>query len=769
MEKTLKKLLLRNIFYNIKQFLSIIVIVFLSMTLYSGFLVNSATLGGAVENYFEDTNLADLWVYTNKITAEDETYLIENNIDYDKRFQISTNAEIENKITQSIADIYVYDKGKISTPYIFNKTVGCWIDQKVAKNNNIKIGQDYLKFNYQLESELGTLNLEFRFLITGTMALSEQADVYSSWPVFIDKTVFLTELNNALNSENLGAMAGIIPNFSEIPYNQILIKSNNAGELKTQLENYYNQKENSNLYMILTQDMVESVVMLRSEVSQSKKMIYIFPTVFLVVAILVMITSISQLILQEKMRIGTLKSLGARNGQLLRHYSGYGIILSLIGSLLGLIVGPLVIPEVMFVKYDLVYSLPKDYVKMVFPWNTLAVLLLLFVVLGCLTALLTCYKVVMKKPAECLKSDIKLNLKSKKHKNKLPLSLKMTFRNLAINPIRTIMAVLGCAGCVALMLCGYGIGDTLEHSIENDLEKVFSYDISSTYENNDFLTDLEQINGVDYYEKYETSFIEIYGESQSKNVKVFKIENNSQIVNFGLNNGEIAISKSIADELDITDKFKIINGENIQEIAVTKVVATAFFNGIYVCGDIDFCITSSKGVWIKSSGNIDAVVNQLNLINGTNPAESMGEVREYVENKISSISVMTTTLKIFALLLAIVVLLNLTFLILNERVKQIATLKVLGKSLWMVMLSVGLEIVFISLICMIVGMIFGFPLLVLVLSVNKVEVMNFLYFISPLSFIFTFLITLLTVALIGIILFLKVRHINMTMALKSVE
>lgn len=769
MKKTLRKLLLRNIFYNIKQFLSIIVIVFLSMTLYSGFLVNSATLDSSVDKYFEDTNLADLWVYVSGISDEDEIFLSENNIDYDKRLVINANVEIENKAAQSTSNIYIYDEGKISTPYIFNKTAGCWIDQKVAKNNNIKIGQDYLKFNYQIESELGQIKLEFRFLITGTMALSEQADVYSSWPIFIDKTVFLTELNNAINAENLGAMAGIIPNFTDVFYNQILIKTDDAYNLKTQLENYYNQKENSNLYMILTQDMVESVVMLKSEVTQSKKMIYIFPTVFVIVSILVMITSISQLILQEKMRIGTLKSLGAKNGQLLRHYSSYGMLLSLIGSLLGLVIGPLIIPEVMFIKYNLVYSIPQNYINIVFPWKVLAIVLLLFVIVGFFTAFFTCYKMVMKKPAECLKSDIKLNLKSKKHKNNLPLSLKMTFRNLKISPIRTTMAIIGVAGCVALMLCGYGIGDTLDNSTKNDLEKVFSYDISSTYENDDFLTKLQQVDGIDYYEKYQTSFIEIYGGSQSKSVKVFSIENNSKFVNFGLSSGEVAISKSIADELGIIDSFKIINGGKITEISVTKIVTTAFFNGVYVCDNNWIDVVSSNGIWIKSSGDVNEVVSKLNLINGTNSAESMAEIKNNIENKISSISVMTTTLKIFALLLAIVVLLNLTFLILKERVKQIATLKVLGKSLGTIMLSVGLELVFISLIGMILGMLFGFPLLVLVLSVNKVEVMNFLYYISPISFVFTFLITLFTVIFIGIILMIKIKGINMTMALKSVE
>ena len=117
------------------------------------------------------------------------------------------------------------------------------------------------------------------------------------------------------------------------------------------------------------------------------------------------------------------------------------------------------------------------------------------------------------------------------------------------------------------------------------------------------------------------------------------------------------------------------------------------FSGLYVCDSLGFDKNlASKGVWIGVSGDVDEVVKRVNSINGTNTALSKSKVIEKVDNKISSIDIMTTTLKVFAILLAVVVLLNLIFLILKERHKEIATLKVLGQENHIIGLSVLCEI-----------------------------------------------------------------------------
>ncbi len=778
MKQTLKKLLWRNIVANFKQFLFVIAIVFLSVTLLSGFLVNSKTLRSAVDNYFADTNLADVWVYVSGVSAQDEAFFEENNLEFDKRLEFSAVAGVAEKTASNTAKIFVYDEGSVSTPFIYSTIKGCWIDKNVAKNHGLVPGQDRLLFEFDYPVSLGggmqVLKLKFNLLITGTMCLSEQADTYSSWPVLVDKDLFLNELNKAANAEISSIMPDItLPKLTSVPYNQVLFKTDDVGGLKALLETHYSQQSDSEFVMMHGRELVQSVVLLDSEANQAEKMIYIFPLIFLLVSLLVIVTTIGQLILQEKQKIGTLKSLGATNKMLTRHYSSYGAVLCLIGAALGLAVGPWLIPEIMFIKYDLVYSLPQEYVKISLPFGWLAAMLAGVVLMGWLTALIVCKDIVTKKPAWCLKSNIKVNLKPKKHRQtRLTLPMKMSLRNLTIKPFKTAMAVVGVAGCVALLLCGFGISDTLNHSLDNDLKNLFSFDISSEYNSHDFVSKLENFDKIEDYEFYEKYVAEVASDDKSKTTNIYKVSENSKFMSQKLLVGEVAISKSVASDIGKAagECFELVSNGKKQSFLVTKVIETAFFNGVYICGDVEIDQSlGTRGVWIKASGDLGQLADELNDINGTNSAQTMAEIRSGAEEKIASIGVMTTTLKTFAILLAVVVLLNLVFLILKERVREIATLKVLGHGIFMVASAICLEILFISCVGGAIGMILGFPLLVWVLSVNKVAIVNFLYYISPASFVFAAILILLATLAAMLICVLKVRRVSMIDSLKSVE
>ena len=146
----------RNIIANIRQFLAIIVIVFLSVTLLSGFLVNSSTLENAIDKYYSTTNLADMWLKVDKVSAQDEQFFVENEIDYEKRLSFDSKLTIKTSNIEALSTVYVYNQKKeISTPYIVEeidgiKTEGCWVDQNFAKENNLIIGQSKLSINFQL-------------------------------------------------------------------------------------------------------------------------------------------------------------------------------------------------------------------------------------------------------------------------------------------------------------------------------------------------------------------------------------------------------------------------------------------------------------------------------------------------------------------------------------------------------------------------------------------------------------------------------------------
>lgn len=771
MNKILRVIRRRNIRANIKQFLSVILIMFLSTTLLFGFIVNSKTLQNTIDTYFEKTNLADLWVYTNQVTDEDRAFFDSEQFEYTERFYLNSVSELINQKVENNTKFYIIPrKTTVSIPYIEKGIVGCLIDKNLAENYDIVMGYDDIAFNFEYPvSPTETIVVPLKFKITGTMNFNECADIYSSWPVVIDEDNFLAmfnyELEKIVGNDSL--------NLSKMPYNQVVLKAGNIEDAKTKIETYYQTSE-SKLLFLGDRDSVESVILLNMEVSQAEKMIYVFPIIFLIVSVMIILTTINQLIIQEKGKIGTLKSIGVPDKKVLNHYSSYGAYLCGIGAIAGLLFGPLIVPKVMFIKYNLVYSIPGDFIKTQIPWLFAIGVFALMVLIGFVVSFFACYEILHKKPIECMKQQINIKFKSrnKKKKTKLPLWMKMAGRNIRIKPIRTVMATLGVAGCSALLLCGFGIGDTLNNGVNNDFGRLFKYDISTTYITSTFEEQMLQIEGITDYEKYTTVSVEASAGEKEKNISLMTFKTGSNFAHFGLGENQLCLSKSVAEELGVKkgDKIMLRCGDKQVEVEITKIEKTCFINGGFATTNFEFDLTgATTGVWINHNGDANAIVDRLNKINGTKDAGTMDAFIENANEKISSINSITTTLKVFAIMLAVVVLFNLIMLILKERTKDIATMKVVGQGIFSIGLSLIFEVFIISFIGSIFGLCLGFPVLMLVLSINKVQILNYLYFIHPISYIFTILIIIGTILVVGFLSLLKVKNINMIESLKSVE
>ena len=775
MNKVLKKVRSRNIKSNFKQFLSVIFIVLLATMLFTGFMTNSFTLKSCVDNYFEKTNLADLWVNTDNVSAQDEAFFESNTTKFDKRLQFETVAEIELLKKTSSASIYVYD-GKLSTPYIESGKKGCLIDKNVAKDQKIQAGFHDISFSYVVNYQGVDYKLDFVQRLTGTMSLDECSNTYNSWTVVIEKDLFFELIKQKLAEQIVGFDESL---FEGIAYNQILVKTDNVEQTSTAIKNYYSSGlTSSKLLYMYGREEVESVRLLGEEVVQSQKMIYVFPIIFLVVAVLIILTTIDQLVLQEQKKIGILKACGIPNKKILRHYSFYGAILCAIGASVGALLGFLIIPEVMFSRYAMIYSIPEDFVKLQIPILWIVGLVFLMIVLGFVVALVRCYSMLNKNPIECLRYN--LNDSARKFKkrnkrfNKMPISLKIAFRNIKMKPIRLIMGAVGMAGCVALLLSGFGIGDTLSKSLKNDLGKVFDYDISSTYNNSEFKDKLAKDSRIESFEDYSMVYATILSGDKSNKFYVYQVAENSKCFSKQLSGDDVCISKNIAENfgIEIGSKFYVSVQDKVVELVVSDLVETSFKNGVFVCKDLQFDETfTSKGVWInvKESADNDKVAEFVNEINGTNTALTIEEEKENVKDRIMSTSTMTKTIKIFGVMLAVIVLLNFIFLILKERVKEIATLKVLGQNSIQISITVFIEVFIMAGIGIFLGMILGYPLMILILAVNKIELLNYIINIKFISFLATFLIILFTIFVVLFVSFIKIKNVNMSESLKSVE
>ena len=513
MNKILNRIRKRTIKSNLKQFLSVIFIVLLASMLFSGFMTNSYTLKSSVNNYFKNTNLADLWLTVDGVRQEDEKFLKDNEIDFNKRLYFEAVAEIDSLSLSNAARIYV-SKSSVQEPYSAicnpyiesgkaNSGYGCLIDKNVARNHNIHAGMDNIKFSYTVNVGGENVTVDFNERLTGTMSLDECADSYSSWAIVVEEEMFYTHLIEKLKEKVAGFDESML---DELNYNQILIKTENVERTSNLISAYYSkQTTESNLLQLSGRESIESVRLLNHEVKQSMKMIYVFPIIFLIVAVLIILTTIDQLIIQERKRIGILKACGVPNKKILRHYSYYGSTLCFIGASIGAVLGIFAIPEIMFMRYDSLYSIPERYVNIKIPVWWLVLMVSSIVVLGYIVSKIRCHNILHKNPIECLKYDsLKSARKLKKGKRKfkkVPVSVKMAIRNIKVKPIRTVMATIGIAGCISLLLAGFGIGDTLSKSLKTDVGKLFKYDVSSTYKTDDFISKLEADSKIEYFEK----------------------------------------------------------------------------------------------------------------------------------------------------------------------------------------------------------------------------------------------------------------------------
>ena len=563
--------------------------------------------------------------------------------------------------------------------------------------------------------------------------------------------------------------------------NQALLLSENFEEQREQIRDRFAEKEDSNLLFVYDRDTMESVVILDNEVEQSKNMLYIFPVIFFLVSILVIMTSISRLVLRERINIGTFKALGMTNGRIVFHYAFMSAAVTFFGCVLGAIIGPLIVPAVMTVKYGLIFSMPKI-VGTVYslPWTfgMTAIVCLIALLIGVWAA-----RSVMKEdPAECMRPKqitytpkVKRGTGRSKESRHLLLSCRMALRNIRINWGRSLMTVIGVMGCAALLVTSFGIGDTMKNSVENDYGVLCYYDVTSPFasaQEEEFFAALDEMKAagkIETYERVRTYVATAHTGTQSKDITVYVLPENSQMS--AITRGGNTLSRITADVLKIGEgePLSFTLGACKAEYAIEDVVETSTWNGFFTTenkfsADCYF----QENVWVKTD-RPDEVRDALNEVNGVGTAKTMGDRRTEIENLISSTNAMKYTLMVFAILLSVVVLYNLSLLNVKERTRDMATLKVLGFTHFQVSFALIVEIMLLTVIGTACGLLLGYPLMYLVMKLNEMATMAFVYAITPASYAMSVAVALGTAIFINLVFGLTISRISMTESLKSVE
>ncbi len=527
----------------------------------------------------------------------------------------------------------------------------------------------------------------------------------------------------------------------------------------------------------------------------------VFPIVFFVIATLISLTSMTRMVEEQRVQIGTMKALGYNKIQIAGKYLMYASLACIVGGILGMIIGFISLPRIIWMMYSMMYVIPNFIASFNWYYAILGLGLASICIIG--ATLYTVIDVLGETPSELMRPKApkpgKRVLLEKipfiwKH---LSFSKKVTFRNIFRYKKRFLMTIVGIAGCTALILTGFGIKDAISAILPNQYEKIYKYDtqisLKSGIEKNElqeFINNLEQkkeINKV--IETYMTSGT-LINESKEEAVQIIvpKDEKIQEVVNLSdsktkgkttLKEGKIAITDKVAELLDVKrgDIIILKYADNIEkEIEISDVVENYIYHYVYMPRELyeQLYGTYETNVLFTQNNNLtkeqeDVLAKELLGERNVNTVSLNSSTKNVMDDMMSSLNYVVVVLIVSAGLLAFVVLYNLSNVNISERIRELATIKVLGFYDKEVYEYVTRETVLLTAIGIVLGLIGGYFLSFFIIKTCEINVLRFGKEIMPISYLYAIIITVIFTMIVNLVTYFSLKKIDMIESLKSIE
>ncbi len=814
----------RNLLSNFQQFISIVLMGGIAMTLFVGLFANADSLSSRVEQAYEEGGYPSLYVFTSPVVSQTEGEQVD--LLSLQREVLSDDDVIDSRLeaTASFGGRPVYlavtdGIPELSHPYEiegeYDPNSFFFIDSSLGGDTSSLLGtiavgkageleiplsglSGYLEGNPLWEQAKPMLegmlldgaknpfeedNLSLSLTPTNYMRHPENLSMaaYSTSTVLISRDYFFSAFEDFLATRFNPAFVKYISAYlpSLLSDNLFLIKTDHPSELKQDIIDTFGEADNF-LYCLEGSEAPWAAA-IQVEMTEATSLTYLFPFVFFFVALLVILTTFAELIMKERIEIGTLKALGLSNAEITSHYVFLVMALLTVSSVLGFIIGPLSIPIIMGQKYDILYSLPARQL-FVFPVLPALLSFVAFLLAGGLCAYFVSRKQLKLLPAECMRPEAqsfkgRSGPEKAKRSSSFVLACKMAFRSMRSGLFKSVMVVVGVAGCTALLLCGFGIEDTLNKGIEVDTNLAYGSALRGNYAHNSYeqYPSYFEVEGIKTANQMYSEASNVSFKTKTNLTEVMLLEDSHDLIKVPTKKGKVSLALQVSEQLDAqigdTISFTVLGKTYEREVAY--IYETFSFNG--VVGVIDDFTASPvyNAVFLDVEEGVDplTVKERIETVepNLFSSLQTRDETLEQVRSIVSGISVMTNAVKVFAILLALVVLYNLALLSFRTRYREIATLKVLGFSFVEIGVSLILEALLLSAIGFGVGCLFGYPFMYATLKVNEVSLVRFLYTLGPLSYVYAFLLTFGVSFVVNLYTSFLARKVKMVESLKSVE
>ena len=789
----LKKKMFRDIKQNLSQFITIFLMVLIGVMVYVGIEAYMDGMTSAADNFYKNNNIQDLNVMGNlsdkdldKIKSLDnvkdaEKKLVVNAIDKDDKDKTYLLSFIDSN---NISKFHIMDGEKFDV----NKK-GAWVDNFYAEKNNLKVG-DTIKIKYDTfsleEKILGLINVPdhiydvkdeselvpnrenfgFVYLSVNEIPESYIKDLVMKEMKITDEKIFDKYVTNF--------------NYKEyIPYNYIMVdvnKKKNVTSVKEDIEDKV-----SNAKAIVKIEDTLSYQRYQGEIDEGASYVGIFSGLFLFIAMLSVITTMTRVVKKQKLQIGTMKALGIKNSKIVMHYIGYGFFVSLAAAIVGIILGKYFIGT-FFLNMEMDYFEVPNGVPVVKPLSYLVALLVVMVV--SFITYLTCRKELFKKPDEALRNEVpnvkvsSLNLSTKGIFKKLNFSSKWNYRDILRNKFRTVTAVVGIVGCCMLIVCAFGMLNSMNHFIKLQFEDLYNFNYKLSLKENINDDELKVLTDKYGDNTSETLTIEtkIGKEREANTIFVTNAGNlvrfqnkNGEFIKVNKNNG-VYVTRKLADQknLKVGDTIKwhiygvnkyyeskivgLTKDPQVQNLTMTK----EYLESLDIDYKPDSLYTNTDLKGIKDIKNVSLV-------------QDINELKNSLESMLSMMKSMIMLIIVFAIGLGAIIIYNMGILSYSEKQYQFATLKVLGFSDKKIRKIFVQQNNWITVLSIIIGLPTGYYMTSWIFKSVIADNYDFSAYINLSTYLIAIIGTILVSIIVSRMLSKKVNKIDMVSSLKANE
>lgn len=540
-------------------------------------------------------------------------------------------------------------------------------------------------------------------------------------------------------------------------------------------------------WYVFTRDNLGGYTNVSSDMNAIDSLSLLFAIVFLLIAVLVSSITVNRLIEEHRGLIGTYQALGFTDGEIARKYLAYGLSAGIAGTALGEVLGYVVLPKIIFRIFGVMYTLPEfnlgvDVIRAI-------VAALAFILSILLTIAVSCKRAFKTMPAELMrpkapKPGSKVLLESIPFIwNRFTFLNKVTARNIFRYKKRLLMTTIGILGCTSLLVCGFGIRDSVNHLLVYQYDEVINYDFMCIVPENDLDDYIDTIKEDADYMSFLLSSVSLKNSNdESIQTQIYVFEDDADFSKFmtlnkisdneplSIESDYVYITRNAGIMLDFSESDRVsIQDANFNqyEFTVGALVENYLANMIFM----------NRSTYEKTFGEYKPNAVMARSDKAVQLADS-----DYVKSSVVRTTLISEFTTSFALLnvivwlliglsaaLAFAVLFTLSSTNVSERERELATIKVLGFYDREVHLYINKEILILTLISVLLGLPAGSLLCGLLTDALKMPSLYFSVYIQPVSYFYSFVITMIFALLVSVIMHKTLDEIDPAEALKSIE